>query len=303
MRSAAVALAALVWAAASPTISAPTATSGNGASARPDVSLPIEGVVTDPDWIQLPGPDQFSNYFPRMPWMLSLSGIARVKCSVSALGMLENCSILSESPTGMGFGDAALALTPYFRMRPRSIDGTPVGGGEVNIPIRFRAAPPPTPADSVAETPPTPQPPARALELARKLAAAAHWGDNVRQTNQQYLEQIRKNLGAENLSAEQTIALKALEQAMDASGEARIERQEADLATAFTERQLGDLLAFYESPTGQAWFERSQDFEKSDQQASYRLWPKLIGDARQRFCQQVACLIDAPPTEGAAPAK
>jgi TonB family protein len=44
----------------------------------------------------------------------------------------------------MGFGGAALALTPQLLMTPKKVDGKPVGGAEVSIPIRFPSPGPPT---------------------------------------------------------------------------------------------------------------------------------------------------------------
>jgi protein TonB len=54
--------------------------------------------------------------------------------------------VLRAAPQGEGFGEAALALTPLFRMKPMSRDGQPVAGGIVRVPIAFRSAgPAPTP--------------------------------------------------------------------------------------------------------------------------------------------------------------
>lgn len=49
--------------------------------------------------------------------------------------------MLSESPTEAGFGEATLALTQYFQMKPASLDGKPTAGGKVTIPIKFQAGP------------------------------------------------------------------------------------------------------------------------------------------------------------------
>ena len=73
------------------------------------------------------------------------SGIPRsLRCRVDASGALTDCSVTDETPTGEGFGEAALAMSPLFHMRPMTRDGVPVAGGRINIPIRFglpKAAP------------------------------------------------------------------------------------------------------------------------------------------------------------------
>jgi protein TonB len=38
---------------------------------------------------------------------------------------------------GAGFGAAAIKLSAYFKMSPRTEDGQAVDGGAVQIPIRF----------------------------------------------------------------------------------------------------------------------------------------------------------------------
>ena len=68
---------------------------------------------------------------------MEVSGSATINCVVNARGTLDNCSIASETPADMGFGDAAMKLSKLFKMRPQTKDGQPVDGGTVRIPLRF----------------------------------------------------------------------------------------------------------------------------------------------------------------------
>jgi protein TonB len=69
---------------------------------------------------------------------MEVEGRATITCTVNARGTLEGCSVVSEEPGDVGFGDAAMKLSKLFKMRPMSRDGQPVDGGTVRIPIVFK---------------------------------------------------------------------------------------------------------------------------------------------------------------------
>ena len=65
-----------------------------------------------------------------------------MECTVVSDGTLTACHVVSESPLGKGFGTAELRLASKFHMQKETVDGAPVGGARVVIPISWGAGPP-----------------------------------------------------------------------------------------------------------------------------------------------------------------
>jgi TonB family protein len=92
---------------------------------------------TRPGWRHRPTPEQLLAVWPHQALERGVDGKAVISCSVSVQGGLYDCKVVSETPPQMGFGAAAIALTPQFLMTPKLHDGVPVTGGVVTIPINF----------------------------------------------------------------------------------------------------------------------------------------------------------------------
>jgi protein TonB len=99
---------------------------------------PPTRLIVDPKWLSRPSAEEMSRYYPERAIDQGLTGQATLFCSVVASGKLADCRVVSETPAGAKFGDAALKLAGFFRMSPRTVDGKPVDGGLTRISIAFK---------------------------------------------------------------------------------------------------------------------------------------------------------------------
>ena len=278
-----------IWLLATSTAAAPAAPTGKPRAARPDIELPVEGVVTNPDWLEKPTADQVASVYPTLPQWVGLAGRAKLDCTVSVQGVLQNCSVIAEIPAGVGFGQAAMALAPSFRMRPRTVDGAAVGGGEVHIPIHFMMPPTMAASQSGSAAAKLPAPTASKLALARKLMEAVH-SDSRLQTWLQLMGEKLQLVGAQApQSDEEQKVLTAVTQAALAAGQDELQERQARLARDLSEGQLTEMIAFFGGSTGQAWLTAIDDIDKSEAQSSEERSTSMMADARRRFCQAVPC--------------
>jgi TonB family protein len=103
--------------------------------------LSPDRTVAKPAWLSRPNGADLSRFYPPEAVALRLDGMAVMQCRVGQTGELSGCAILREGPRGVGFGNAVLQMAPLFQMKPMSLNGKPVAGGIVRIPVKFKLPP------------------------------------------------------------------------------------------------------------------------------------------------------------------
>lgn len=68
-------------------------------------------------------------------------GRVELSCVIRVDQLLDECRVVRESPPGMGFGQAGLVVSRYFRFRPPTQGGRPVAGQRVVVGIDFGRPP------------------------------------------------------------------------------------------------------------------------------------------------------------------
>jgi protein TonB len=92
-------------------------------------------------WLRPSAPPRIADYYPREAMKRNVEGQAVVSCTVTERGGLTDCSVISETPPGYGFGQATIRAVAEFRMAPQTTEGVPVDGATVNITMRWQLPP------------------------------------------------------------------------------------------------------------------------------------------------------------------
>lgn len=104
----------------------------------------VGGAYSPPGWREKPAPFGSSPNFPALARAERVSGEAVIRCRVSIRGEARRCVVLSETPSRMRFGRAAVLDARTFKLRPAQINGRPVDGAEMTITLRYHVGPNPS---------------------------------------------------------------------------------------------------------------------------------------------------------------
>lgn len=98
-----------------------------------DASIPLDlaasaagpVTITAPTWLRRPR--DLARYYPARALARGVEGRAVLECLVDTSGALD-CRVISETPPGWGFGEAARRISRDYRMQPATRDGVAVEG-------------------------------------------------------------------------------------------------------------------------------------------------------------------------------
>ncbi|HWE98583.1 MAG TPA: TonB family protein [Caulobacteraceae bacterium] len=256
-------------------------------------AAPGHRVVVEPDWLIKPTGDQLERVFPPGAEAAGIGGRIRLSCKVRLDGGVDRCTIDQEDPPGWGFGDAALQLTPMMKLRPKTINGQAVDGGEADIPIRFavepdrappETVPPPSLAEAAAKDP-------ESLSLARQISDQMAQFDimpgALRYKFTAYISPLfaRGHADPRHLQA----ITEAFGSTVNDYAKQRRDRLAAALVFRLTRPELVEIAAFMHSPSGRTFAHvfpvaLSSSFARDDIASG-----AFVDALRTSYCAKVTC--------------
>ena len=95
---------------------------------------PVDAVIDMPSDDRIRG--EFVAIWPDAAYRAGAEGRVVLRCRIDIHGLAEVCGIKSESPQGKGFGAAALALRPTFKLPPATDSDGPIEA-QMDIAVKF----------------------------------------------------------------------------------------------------------------------------------------------------------------------
>ena len=97
--------------------------------------------IANPQWTSTPTNANIQQIYPLEARRIGTPGRATIQCVVQEEGGLRPCTVTSETPAKMGFGEAALKAAPFYQMKTETPDGRPTRGALVNVTVDFTPGP------------------------------------------------------------------------------------------------------------------------------------------------------------------
>jgi protein TonB len=120
-----------------PPASSPTLFASASPLPAPSTSAPQTPAATV-SWAQRPTARRIADLYPSRALRQGVGGRVQLDCVVQT-NYAVACSILSETPPGLGFGSAALSAANSYRAQPQLSDGASAVGSHARIAVAFQA--------------------------------------------------------------------------------------------------------------------------------------------------------------------
>jgi hypothetical protein len=127
------------------------------------------------------------------------------------------------------------------------------------------------------------------LDLAKRYVAAAHMADSVNAMMKQLQPMLMGQAEAQLTSDEKKILGDAFNVAYAHYLDNYLARITPILAETYSEEELTNIVAFYESPTGQAMVAKSPTLQQKLVPVAMDLVPDLQADMKAEVCAHVSC--------------
>ncbi len=115
-------------------------TTGALAQDPPTTVSPVEiekPAYDGPEWRRRPSADFVARAYPLKARRRGLAGRVVLDCVIGLEGRMKTCSVVSETPTGYGFGEAGLTLSSAFQVTATTRTGRSTEGISMRIPLTF----------------------------------------------------------------------------------------------------------------------------------------------------------------------
>ena len=233
-----------------------------------------------PKWLRMPDTEAMAAAFPGVAQALEIEGRAVIACAVTPAGRVQACEVSSEAPSGLGFGQAALAISADFRLRP-----TKAADATVRIPIKFQVPPDELLARADGYRPPRSAEPQKAL--AREVMARVVPTDWL---NAKVSAFVTQSLPMASSPGEDPQALSDARAAMEAAIAAGLpSMQEAAALELAAHRPAKVLQAALDAPPPDPKLFMDAQFKGISPNWSLAEVARIKADARARFCRPRGC--------------
>ena len=137
--------------------------------------------------------------------------------------------------------------------------------------------------------PPNTPPGDKQMALAQRYVEASHMVDNVQTMMKQLRPMLMSQAEAQLDASEKKVLGDAFDTAYGHFLQSYLDKVTPILAETYSEDELTQIVAFYESPTGQSMLAKSPELQKRLVPVAMDLVPDLQADMRKEVCAHVSC--------------